>query len=236
MIFAEKFRKFIEIFCRKKTSIETEVSAYRINLADLSITLSEREAWTLIGLVLHSKRQLLVHFILREKLRVDCHLPGKGLPIGGRVLGKPQSGQIPDCPDWSYFFHGIGICLSNRLTGERIDVDFHEGGVDFIDFHYFWDYLKSLRQPKFPEKNLLQLHPEKDILQQSILDLLKKSVLIPLEIGKSNLFQIRPSILLNASILEGLYQDIQGTSNQKFEAFAIMGDWTTFHFYPEKFI
>lgn len=54
--------------------------------------------------------------------------------------------QVPGLEEWEYRFHGIGCCLTHRLTGERIDVDFvgdHAEGFDF-----YLNYLESLRQPQ----------------------------------------------------------------------------------------
>jgi hypothetical protein len=70
----------------------------------------------------------------------------------------PQRGVVPGLSDWEYFFHGCGCCLTHRLTGESIDVDFHDSTADWFDCFFYINYLRSLKDPPFVEERLTALH------------------------------------------------------------------------------
>jgi hypothetical protein len=36
-------------------------------------------------------------------------------------------------PEWEYYFHGKGCCLTHRVTGEEIDVDFFDDSAEYFD-------------------------------------------------------------------------------------------------------
>ena len=82
------------------------------------------------------------------------HLAGKGL--------------VPDLVAWEYCFHGVGCHLTNRVTGESIDVDFVDGGSRHIDPFFYTNDLGTLGSSVFPEKSLSQRTESADAWQADI--------------------------------------------------------------------
>lgn len=114
--------------------------------------------WTLIALVRHRERQLWVGGVVRARLDGDLlHIARAGAL--GHPEGRAQRGPVPGLPEWEYFFHGIGCCLTHRVAGEEIDVNFFGDHAEGFDFYFFLHYLRSLREPEPPEKRLIELHP-----------------------------------------------------------------------------
>src|SRR5262245_29296652 len=79
--------------------------------------------WTLITLVRHRDRQRWVGDVVRNRLDGDLLRVARAGSMG-HPEGRPQRGPVPGLPEWEYFFHGIGCCLTHRVTGEEIDVNF----------------------------------------------------------------------------------------------------------------
>src|ERR1043166_7868663 len=81
------------------------------------------ETWTLIGLVRHRQRQIWVADIIRNQLR---GAPSDLAILGsfGHPEGVPQGGPVPGMPEWAHFLHGRGCCLTHKVEGQEIDVDF----------------------------------------------------------------------------------------------------------------
>ncbi len=96
----------------------------------------------LVALDDHVPRQLWVARVVATHLRGDL-----GLLASDGAFGHPQhldqQGRVPGLPDWSYFFHGIGCCLTHD-DGTTIDVDFDRRGADGIDPYFYGRYLESL--------------------------------------------------------------------------------------------
>jgi hypothetical protein len=89
---------------------------------------------------------------------VEKHLSGSTRTLGaegafGHPAGVPQRGRVPTLRGWSYFFHGIGCCLTHE-GGTVIDVDFDERGAEGIDPSFYAKYLQSVAPP-FPVEALL---------------------------------------------------------------------------------
>src|SRR5262249_28550913 len=86
--------------------------------------------WTLICLRRHLDRQKWVAYVVESRLKGDLRQIGCAGAFG-HPEGLPQLGKVPDEPNWKYYFHGCGCCLTNEQTGTRIDVDFtREGGSE----------------------------------------------------------------------------------------------------------
>lgn len=119
--------------------------------------LSPWSLWLLLALVRHVERQRWVGQIAAGRLEAD--LPAMSVAGALAHPDGPQSGLVPDATEWQYDFHGRGCCVTNRITGESIDVDFFDGSPDWIDDYFFINYLRSLKQPEFVERRLIELHP-----------------------------------------------------------------------------
>src|SRR5262245_50337023 len=98
------------------------------------------ETWALVCLVRHRRRQLWVGEVISTRLGADR----LGLARMG-ALGHPQvpqRGPVPGQPEWEYYFHGCGCCLTHRVTGEEIDVDFFDDSAEYFDIWFYQNYLK----------------------------------------------------------------------------------------------
>ncbi|QDU53688.1 DUF6896 domain-containing protein [Gimesia panareensis] len=120
-------------------------------------------SWTLFSLIRHRPRQEFVSQIVQERLGVDQLKLAKwgyfGHPEGlSRVA-------VPGLPEWEYYLHGCGCCLTHQQTGTEIDVDFYDETADWIDLFFYQGFLKSLRQPELWEARVLALHASIDTVQ-----------------------------------------------------------------------
>jgi hypothetical protein len=106
------------------------ISALR-GLPDARKLPSPWATWTLIGLARHRRRQHWVEQVMRTRLGGDP----EALATCGALAHPgsiPQHGLVPGLAEWEYCFHGIGCCLTHRVTGESIDVDFHGDSAEYF--------------------------------------------------------------------------------------------------------
>ncbi len=117
----------------------------------LALGLDPWSLWLLICLSRHIERQKWVGYVVESRLRGDLN------KIGHRgYFGHPedcdQRGEVPDFPEWNYLFHGKGCCLTHKIEGTEIDVDFtNDGRSTQIDPYFYTNFLDSLKNPEFPE-------------------------------------------------------------------------------------
>jgi hypothetical protein len=114
------------------------------------------ESWALIGLVRHRSRQLLVGHVVTARLGGDLRAIARMGSFGHPPI--PQRGPVPALSEWEYYFHGKGCCLTHKVNGEEIDVDFFDNSAEYFDLWFYERFLKSLREPEPPERRLLDLH------------------------------------------------------------------------------
>src|SRR5262249_13502383 len=115
--------------------------------------------WTLVCLRRHLDRQKWVSYIVESRLKGDLRQIGCAGAFG-HPEALPQLGDVPGEPEWKYYFHGCGCCLTNKLTGASIDVDFtREGDSDKIDRFFYSNFLLSLSHPEFPEQEIRRDEP-----------------------------------------------------------------------------
>ncbi|MCA9038893.1 MAG: HEAT repeat domain-containing protein [Planctomycetaceae bacterium] len=130
------------------------------------LPLSPWETWTLLGLVRHRERQQFVADVVTDCLEGDLAEIARRGYLGHPPI--PGSGVVPSLIEWEYYLHGIGCCLTHRVTGEAIDVDFADDSAEWFDTNFYRDYLASLKQPVFVESRLIELHPTLDPIRLSI--------------------------------------------------------------------
>ncbi len=181
------------------------------------------ETWTLIGLVRHRRRQLWVQHV------VDTQLGSDSARIGGMgLLGHPDhiepSGTVPGMPEWEYYFHGCGCCLSHKVTGESIDVDFHGSSAEYFDFFFYQNYLESLRHPEPPEQRLLALHRNLRPISLVKHRLVSLGALSLLQEGQSGPSKIADSILEHEELLDA-FCDRWESPERRLGLAALVGDW-----------
>ena len=105
----------------------------------------------LLCLYRHHPRQAWLGQIVRERL--GAHI--EDISQWG-AFEHPEDipdDQVPGLPDWSFYFHGVGCCLTHA-DGTCIDVDFVDGGTDWIDPYFYQTFLQSLPEPEPAEARL----------------------------------------------------------------------------------
>lgn len=134
----------------------------------------------------------------------------------------PQHGLVPRLTDWEYFFHGRGCCLTHRITGESLDVDFHDDTARWFDDYFFINYLQSLRTPEFAEHRLIELHPSLNPIRLSLQELLEAGLLEGHPESKG--VRLHPDCDLLAESMEAMEQHWQD-SERRIVIAASFGDW-----------
>ncbi len=183
-------------------------------------TLSPWALWLLFALVRHVKRQRWVGEIASGRLAAD--LPALSVVGSFAHPDGPQSGLVPDATDWEYYFHGRGCCVTNRITGESIDVDFFDGSADWIDDFFFIRYLESLKRPEWVERRLIALHPSLETLRLGLDELRDLGLLQTREQSK-----VVTPIVEIGSLLEAIndLSEICENRNRRITAAILLGDW-----------
>ncbi len=181
-------------------------------------------AWLLLGLFRHRRRQQWVADIVTTRLDGDLdQLAGYG------ALGhpaRPQSGSVPGLPEWEYYFHGIGCCLTHRVTGEAIDVDFFGDGAEGFCLYFYEEYLKSLRQPPAVERRLLELFPAIESIRFDFDRLEELGLLVPVNSDRQERGGLRlaPALLAHDEQVEAFCAAWEEPARQA-ELAARLGDW-----------
>jgi hypothetical protein len=111
--------------------------------------------WLLLALSRHVERQRWVARVGAERLGADLAQIGRE-----GAFGHPerQRGAVPGLPEWTFCFHGVGLCLT-REDGLEIDVDFIGGRDDAVDPYFFQRYLETEPEPGLPERRLRRPAP-----------------------------------------------------------------------------
>ncbi len=172
---------------RRLAADEPPTDSELANLLDtpkITTGLDHWALWTLICLRRHLDRQHWVGYMVESRLKGDLRKIGCAGAFG-HPEELPQSGDIPGEPDWKYYLHGCGCCLTNKKTGESIDVDFtREGACDLVDPFFYSSYLASISNPAFPESLIRRNEPLEDSWQVEI-DCLEAAACIEVEHSSS---------------------------------------------------
>src|SRR5438132_3130949 len=131
-----------DAFARARGRPPAELGVFLKDLPGVGELPSPWQTWTLIGLVRHRKRQLWVAEIIRTRLGASLTDLARLGALGGHPEGVPQSGPVPGLPEWEYFFHGTGCCLTHKVAGDSIDVDFWEDSAEYFDTFFYTNYLE----------------------------------------------------------------------------------------------
>lgn len=181
------------------------------------------ETWSLIGLVRHRRRQAWVAEIIEERL--GGFLPSLAtLGALGHPDQIPQSGTVPGLPEWEYYFHGRGCCLTHKVDGDSVDVDFWDDSADYFDTFFYTSYLQSLRRPELPEQRLRDLHPEVRAINLAVADLLALGGLSPFEGNESHPYRIVDEVLDRSDAVDRICTAWAGREDRLWIA-ALIGDW-----------
>ncbi|WP_417386356.1 hypothetical protein [Gimesia sp.] len=154
--------------CLESNNIETFIAECLSN----PLPISPWSLWTLCSLVKHRQRQEFVLHIVRDKL---SGYPNALAEAG--AFGHPhikRTGLVPANTDWEYDYQGRCCRLTNRITGELIDVNFYDETADWFNGYYYEWYLKSLKEPEIWERRVIELHPSLETVAlafQGLLDI-----------------------------------------------------------------
>lgn len=181
------------------------------------------ETWTLVGLARHRGRQLWVADLIRTRLR---GAPSDLAAVGalGHPAGVPQSGPVPGLPEWEYYFHGRGCCLTHKVDGDRIDVDFYGDTAEYFDTFFYRNYLESLRRPEPPEQRLRELHPSARAVTIAVDDLLAAGALTPLEDRESHPYRLADEVIAALDAIDAFCTAWSEPERRLWLA-ALVGDW-----------
>jgi hypothetical protein len=222
-----RITRLLDAFSRAQGEPPSDVGGFLRSLPEVGELPSPWETWTLIGLVRHRVRQWWVHEIIRTRLQGD---PSTLARLGsmGHPDDVPQNGSVPGLPEWEYFFHGIGCCLTHKVTGEQIDVNFWGDTAEHFDVFFYTNYLKSLRQPEPPEQRLRELYPSLRAIRLASDSLVAAGALIPLAGRDSHPPRVSDEVLDRADAIEGFCPAWAGPRNRLWLA-ALIGDWPAAH-------
>jgi hypothetical protein len=209
-------------FARAEGSEPYGIASFLQALPDPGALPSPWEMWTLIGLVRHRERQLWVAEIIRTRLR---GAPSDLAALGafGHPEGVPQSGPVPGMPECEYYFHGRGCCISHKIDGDAIDVDFWDDSAEYFDTFFYKNYLESLRRPEPPEQRLRELHPSVRAATIAVNDLIARSALTPLP-GSEAHYRIADDVLSSCGAI-GAFSTAWAAPNRRVWLAALVGDW-----------
>ena len=139
-------------------------------------SLSPWSVWLLLSLALHRDRQQFVLESMQFRLNGDANeLAYRG------SLGHPDCptvGLVPGDTEWEYRFHGCGCAMTNRLSGECLDVDFLDETADWIMPYFYVNYLESLSQPTFAEARVRELYPTAETVELGFVELEELGLLV----------------------------------------------------------
>lgn len=186
------------------------------------------DSWTLVGLVRHRDRQHWVLDLIRSRLNGSAARLAR-LGSLGHPDGVPQSGPVPGLPEWEYYFHGKGCCVSHKVRGDAIDVNFYDDTADHFDPYFYVWYLESLRQPEPPEARLLALHRSVRPVALALTALTEAGALVrdgdPDRPGPPRL----AAEVLACSDAIGRFCDLWGDPGGRLWLAAAVGDWPAAH-------
>ncbi len=210
---------------QRASEVPTNLTSALAELPPADQTLSPWEVWFLFGLVRHRRRQLWVSEVVSTRLQGD---PLLLVQVGalGHPEDVPQGGVVPGLPEWEFYFHGRGCCLTHRVTGESIDVDFYGDSAEYFDRWFFTNYLRSLKQPEPPEARLIGLHPSLDPLGLAFRQLREARLFVPFE--DRNVCRLSDEVLDHEEVIDCFWA-AWASGQQRVWLAALIGDWLAAH-------
>lgn len=222
-----RFDALLTAFGRAGEPVPTEVAAILRTLPEPGSLPSPWETWTMIGLARHRGRQLWVADIISTRLQ---GAPSDLAAVGamGHPEGVPQLGPVPGMPEWEYYFHGRGCCITHKVDGDAIDVDFFGDTAEYFDTYFYKNYLDSLRSPEPPERRLRELHPSARAITIAVADLINAGALTPLEDGGSHPYRLADEVVTALEAIDA-FCAAWASPEQRVWLAALIGDWPGAH-------
>lgn len=221
----EKFHTFLASLARCEERMPDDLATALRRLPEADEMPSPWESWTLIGLIRHWRRQQWVAEIVHTRLSGDRTRIAE-FGAFGHPDEVPQSGTVPGLPEWEFYFHGRGCCLTHKLHGESIDVDFFDDSADYFDTWFFERFLESLRRADLPEQRLRELHPSVCGLSIAIFDLLAAGGLVPLPGRDCHPYRLSDEVAATADRVDSFCTAWHDKRRRLWLA-ALIGDWLT---------
>jgi hypothetical protein len=201
-----------------------DLAAFVRQLPEPGALPSPWETWTLIGLARHRERQNWVAEIIRTRLGGNLGNLA-GYCSMGPLAGVPRSGSVPGLPEWEYYFHGIGCCITHKVRGDAIDVDFFGDSAECFDWFFYANYLDSLREPDPVEQRLRDLHQKRSAVRLSMDDLLAAGALTRrAPDGREGPPRVAEEVLACEGVIEAFCR-LWASPGQRLWLAAVVGDW-----------
>jgi hypothetical protein len=222
-----KITRLLDAVSRVPDSPPEDLAAFLCSLPDAGTLPTPWETWTLFSLVLHRDRQYWVKEIIHTRLSGNSAALGA---IGslGHPDGVSQSGSVAGLPEWEYYFHGRGCCLTHQVTGEDIDVDFWDDSAEYFDAYFYTKYLESLRDPAPPEQRLLELHRSVRSVNPGIAFLFAAGALSPLTGRDSHPLRITDEVLVHVDRIKRFCL-AWADPTKRIWLGGLVGDWIAAH-------
>jgi len=222
-----RFDALLEALARAGGPEPADIASSLRGLPDPDVLPSPWETWALIGLVRHRERQLWVAEIIRTRLR---GAPSALAVTGalGHPEGGPRSGPVPGLPEWEYYFHGRGCCISHKVEGQAIDVDFWDDSAEYFDTFFYKNYLESLRWPEPPEQRLRELHPSACAVTIAVNDLLEGGALTPLSGRDAHPYRVADAVLASSEAIAA-FCTAWTAPERRLWLSSLIGDWPAAH-------
>jgi hypothetical protein len=131
-------------------------------------------------------------------------------------------------PEWEYYFHGRGCCLTHKVEGDEIDVDFWDDSTEYFDVFFYTKYLESLRHPEPPEQRLRELHRSISPVKIAVEDLIAVDALTPLTGRDSHPPRVSDAVLNYVDAIEAFCLAWANPANRLWLG-ALCGDWLAAH-------
>jgi|GEM_PF-1068279 len=222
-----QLKRLLDVLLEPQQPAPDSVPAFLQALPDVGTLPSPWDTWTLIGLVRHRKRQYWVRDIIHNRLRGDSAALG-AMGAFGHPEGVERNGTVPGMPEWEYYFHGRGCCLTHKVTGEDIDVDFWDDSAEYFDMFFYTNYLKSLRNPEPPERRLLGLHKSVRPIRIAATRLLAAGAMTPMSGRDSHPLRIADEVLASEATIEMFCREWSDPAKRIWLA-GMIGDWPAAH-------
>src|SRR5262249_27557758 len=128
-----------------------------------------------------------------------------------KLRHRSGQGPVPGLPEWEYCFHGIGCCLTNRVTGEAIETETGPG----FDFYFWLNHLQSVRNHDPITRRMLALHPSLESLKATLVRLYQAGAILSGGFSPFHLFSVKNVLLQRAGRVSRFCLLLEGTDGER---------------------
>jgi hypothetical protein len=218
-----RYTRLLDAFGQAEHGPPADICKFLTNRPAIAELPPPWDTWTLIGLVRHRERQYWVLDIIRTRLRGDAAELATFMSLG-HPRDIAQAGTVPGLPEWEYYFHGRGCCITHKVRGDAIDVDFFDDTAEYFDPYFYIWYLNSLRHAEPPEARLKSLHPSVRPISIAFTDLEAAGALACFRSGEPCPPRIADEVLACTPAIER-FCDMWGDPSRRLWLAGLIGDW-----------